>query len=84
MLGFLKCKAAKVFAVERNKEDLDKLVAETPQEFGTIVPILVDLCDWDAAKAAIEKIETVDVLVNNAGVFIEEPFGSVTPSAFDT
>jgi NAD(P)-dependent dehydrogenase (short-subunit alcohol dehydrogenase family) len=37
----------------------------------------------DAVEAAINKFGTVDVLVNNAGIFLSKPFTDFTPGDFD-
>lgn len=59
-----------VFALGRNKDNLDSLA----QEAGRIHVILADLNDWDETRAVVEELETMDGVVNNAGVanpFIE-------------
>jgi NAD(P)-dependent dehydrogenase (short-subunit alcohol dehydrogenase family) len=37
----------------------------------------------DAVEAAINKFGTIDVLVNNAGIFLSKPFTDFTPGDFD-
>ena len=37
----------------------------------------------DAVEAAINKFGTIDVLVNNAGIFLSKPFTDSTPEDFD-
>ena len=59
-----------VFALGRNKDNLDSLA----QEAGRIHVILADLNDWGETRAVVEELETMDGVVNNAGVanpFIE-------------
>lgn len=43
----------------------------------------VDLGDWSATEAALSNIGAVDLLVNNAGVALLQPFLEVTQEAFD-
>lgn len=51
-----------VYALARNKENLDSLTAESER----IHAILVDLRDWDKTRAELEKLEVMDGVVNNA------------------
>jgi NAD(P)-dependent dehydrogenase (short-subunit alcohol dehydrogenase family) len=55
---------AEVYAVSKTQENLNALKTELPN----IHTICVDLGDWAATKTAIEKIGTVDFLVNNAAL----------------
>ena len=60
---------AVVYGLSRNKELLDSL----RQECGEAMrPVVVDLSDWDATRAAAEALPVMDGLVNNAGVFYPE------------
>uniref|UniRef100_A0A7N4V030 Uncharacterized protein n=1 Tax=Sarcophilus harrisii TaxID=9305 RepID=A0A7N4V030_SARHA len=70
---------AKVVAVSRTKEDLASLSKECPG----LEPICVDLGDWEATSRALGNIGPVDLLVNNAGVLLTEPFLEVSKEAFD-
>jgi L-xylulose reductase len=38
----------------------------------------VDLCDWNSTRNAVDNIGPIDLLVNNAGVYIGRPFLDVT------
>ncbi|XP_052770985.1 L-xylulose reductase-like [Mya arenaria] len=53
-----------VYALNRSKEPLDTLVQELP----AVVPLHVDLEDWEATRALLESIEVLDGVVNNAGL----------------
>ncbi|XP_052770394.1 carbonyl reductase [NADPH] 2-like [Mya arenaria] len=53
-----------VYALNRSKEPLDTLVHELP----AVVPLHVDLEDWEATRACLEGIEVLDGVVNNAGL----------------
>ncbi len=71
------CNAA-VIALSRTAADLESLRDETGCE-----TIVVDLADVGATRAALQGIGTVELLVNNAGVSILEPFLDVSVAAFD-
>lgn len=69
---------ARVVAVGRTAEDLASLARETGAE-----AIVADLGDPEAARAAAERAGPIDLLVNNAGITILQPFLDVTTAAFD-
>ncbi|XP_072796199.1 L-xylulose reductase [Vicugna pacos] len=70
---------AQVVAVSRTQADLDSLVRECPG----VEPVCVDLGDWEATQRALEGVGPVDLLVNNAGVALLQPFLEVTKEACD-
>ncbi|XP_028675512.1 L-xylulose reductase [Erpetoichthys calabaricus] len=70
---------ASVIAVSRTQSDLDSLKAECP----AIIPICVDLSNWEATEKALNAIGHVDLLVNNAAVAILKPFLEATQEDFD-
>ena len=70
---------AETFALSRTQADLDSL----KQECEGINTVCVDLADWDATKKAVEAIGPIDLLVNNAGISILDPFLDVKPEDFD-
>lgn len=72
-----KC-GAEVVSVTRAAEDLVSLKAEIP-----CVTIAADLADPVAAKQAAEAAGPIDLLVNNAGIFIGQSFLETTVEAFD-
>jgi len=69
---------AKVIAIDRTKADLDSLAKEIGCE-----TIQADLSSAAEAKRAAEAAGRVDLLVNNAGITILQPFLDTTPEAFD-
>jgi len=73
---------ATVYALTKSKDKIDELVKAFPHN--QLIPIQVDLADWDATERALEGIGPVHGLVNNAGVAIEEKFGEITKDGFDT
>lgn len=54
------------------------------KEESAIIPICVDVNDWNSTRNAVESLGPIDVLVNNAGIAILEPFMEVTPEHFDS
>ncbi|XP_053424213.1 L-xylulose reductase isoform X2 [Nycticebus coucang] len=70
---------ARVVAVSRTQADLDSLVRECPG----IEPVCVDLGNWEATEQVLSSVGPVDLLVNNAGVALLQPFLEVTKEAFD-
>ncbi|CAH6776566.1 Cbr2 [Phodopus roborovskii] len=75
----LHASGAKVVAVTRTNADLVSLAKECPG----IEPVCVDLGDWEATEKALRAIGPVDLLVNNAGVALIQPFMESTKEVFD-
>ncbi|MDB5046610.1 MAG: Short-chain dehydrogenase [Deinococcus sp.] len=69
---------AAVVAVSRSAEDLFSLSRETGCE-----GVAADLGTVEGARRAAEAAGPVDLLVNNAGIALLEPFLDATPEAFD-
>ena len=55
-----------VFALSRTKETLDSLVNESDR----IHPIVADVGDWNGTRDVLDKLDTVDGVVNNAGELV--------------
>jgi NAD(P)-dependent dehydrogenase (short-subunit alcohol dehydrogenase family) len=70
---------ATVYALTKTPELLLQLQKELP----SVKPILVDLSNWEETKAALETIEAVDHVVNNAGVAVSKPLLETTGEEFD-
>lgn len=70
---------AEVVALSKTQANLDTLKAEVP----SIHTVCVDLADWDKTKKAVEELGNIDLLVNNAGYGIINPFGTIGPEDFD-
>ncbi|XP_035910901.1 L-xylulose reductase [Anopheles stephensi] len=70
---------AKVIAVSRSPAPLEELKGDCPR----IEKIQVDLSDWERTKSALSPLETVDGLVNNAGVAVIKPFLELTEEDYD-
>jgi L-xylulose reductase len=69
---------AQVVAVSKTAANLATLKDEIGCE-----TVAVDLADAEATRAAIEGVGDIDLLVNNAGISILEPFLETTLEAFD-
>ena len=59
-------KGANVYVLAKTRENLDKLAKEEP----SIRLIRQDLGDWEGTRHAVEKIDTLDGLVNCAAVIL--------------
>ena len=69
---------ARVVALSRDPADLASLREELDCE-----TLAADLTDAAGARAAAERAGDVDLLVNNAGIALLQPFLETTPEAFD-
>ncbi len=70
----------KVVAVSRNVQKLKSLPGEN------LFPLSFDLREGDYAPVVHlvkEHLQTVDILINNAGVLVNKPFAKMTDSDFD-
>jgi len=70
---------ATVFALARSADQLESLKKECPG----INMVQADLNDWDATRAAVEKILPIDGLVNNAAIAQLAPFLDIKPEEID-
>tara|TARA_X000001036_G_scaffold119422_1_gene112908 strand:- start:195 stop:953 length:759 start_codon:yes stop_codon:yes gene_type:complete len=68
---------ATVIALSRTSSDLNKLEKEIKKIKGKIVKIHCDVMNYDDLRKKIDKIKIIDVLVNNAGTNIPEPFEKI-------
>ena len=68
---------ATVIALSRTSSDLNKLEKEIKMIKGKIVKIHCDVMNYDDLRKKIDKIKIIDVLVNNAGTNIPEPFEKI-------
>ena len=68
---------ATVIALSRTQADLDKLQKDIKKIKGKLIKINCDVMNYGDLKFKIEKIKFIDVLVNNAGTNIPEPFEKI-------
>jgi len=74
---------AEVWLAARTKAEVDAAAAEIRAAGGSAQAIALDVTNSGDLKAAIEAIPVLDVLVNNAGSNIPEPFVDVRESHLD-
>ncbi len=68
---------ATVIGLSRTQSDLDKLQTDIKRVKGRLIKINCDVMNYNDLKTKIEKIKIIDVLVNNAGTNIPEPFEKI-------
>jgi len=68
---------ATIIGLSRTQSDLDKLQKDIKKVKGKLVKINCDVMNYNDLKTKIEKIKIIDVLVNNAGTNIPEPFEKI-------
>lgn len=74
---------ARVFVLSRNASELDALAAQITASGGQAHPLVCDITDPDAVGAALEQIDRLDVLVNNAGTNMPAQFVDVSTAQLD-
>ena len=78
---------AHVIAVARTKEKLSAVAKAADKLSGTISIEPFDLCEFDKIDSfvnhIINKYNHVDVLMNNAGLLLNKPYGEYTEQDFD-
>ena len=68
---------ATVIGLSRTQSDLDKLQKDLKKVKGKLIKVNCDVMDYENLKNKIKKIKKIDVLVNNAGTNIPEPFEKI-------
>ncbi len=68
---------ATVIALSRTSSDLSKLEKDVKKVKGKIIKVSCDVMNYEDLKQKLEKIKIIDVLVNNAGTNIPEPFEKI-------
>lgn len=87
-----------MIALSRTQADLDSLKEEVESKLkitlsllyphsntqvATLIPVCVDVSDTDSVRKALSGLGTVDLLVNNAGVYALQSFLEVTEEQYD-
>jgi NAD(P)-dependent dehydrogenase (short-subunit alcohol dehydrogenase family) len=71
---------ARVVALDRDAEALDRLEAAFPGLAGSI---LADVTRPDEVEAALDGLPRLDVLINNAGISLRHEFLDITPAEWE-
>lgn len=74
---------ADVVLVSRTRSDLDTVAGLIQREGGVARPLVCDVTDAAQVQACVESLARLDVLVNNAGSNIPEPFVDVSAAHLD-
>src|SRR3954470_24707885 len=74
---------AEVWLAARTKDEIEAAAAEIRSAGGQAHTMLVDVTQARSLQDAIAALPVLDVLVNNAGTNIPEPFVDVTEAHLD-
>jgi gluconate 5-dehydrogenase len=75
---------ARVLLVARREAELAATARQLSDEGIEAETLAADLADVPALRAAAQRAGAIDILVNAAGVNLRQPFGEVTPEAWQT
>lgn len=75
---------ANVVLMSRTRPELETVAEEISALGGTAEILVCDVTDEDAVRAAIGGLPALDILINNAGTNIPQPFVDVESAALDT
>jgi NAD(P)-dependent dehydrogenase (short-subunit alcohol dehydrogenase family) len=74
---------AEVWLMARTRDEIDQAAAEIRAAGGSAHALACDVTDTAAMREAVAAIPVLDVLVNNAGTNIPEPFVEVSEAHLD-
>ena len=74
---------AEVVCLSRTLSELERVAADIEARGGRARPLVCDICDTTAMRAAIGGLARLDILVNNAGTNVPEPFLEVPEAHLD-
>ena len=66
-----------IIGLSRTKSDLDKLEKDIKKAKSKLIKIHCDVMDYSDLSEKLKKVKFIDVLVNNAGTNLPEPFEKV-------
>ena len=72
-----------VIALSRTPSDLIKLEKDIKKIKGKMIKVPCDVMNYEELKTKLEKIKIIDVLVNNAGTNIPEPFEKIKQTSMN-
>jgi Dehydrogenases with different specificities (related to short-chain alcohol dehydrogenases) len=73
----------RVIVIDRNAAAADDTVAAIRQAGGEAESAAIDICDRGSVSALFQRQPSLDVVVNNAGIFTDRPFFDLTEADFD-
>lgn len=74
---------AEVVLLSRTRSELEEVAERVAAKGGRATIIVCDVMDGPRVRAEVDKLERLDILLNNAGMNIPEPFVEVTEEHFD-
>lgn len=74
---------AELILMSRTGSELEKTASRIRARGGSATPLVCDVCDSAAVRAAIGQIPRLDILVNNAGTNVPAPFVEVKEEDLD-
>jgi NAD(P)-dependent dehydrogenase (short-subunit alcohol dehydrogenase family) len=82
--GALARAGAEVVLLGRTRSKLEKVAAEIVASGGHALPLVCDVTNAAAMREAIGDLDSLDILLNNAGANFPEPFVDVSDIHLDT
>jgi NAD(P)-dependent dehydrogenase (short-subunit alcohol dehydrogenase family) len=74
---------AEVILVARSENEIEKVAAEIRQDGGRAEPLVLDILDDAKVQKTFAGLPSLDILINNAGTNVPQPFVEVESSALD-
>jgi NAD(P)-dependent dehydrogenase (short-subunit alcohol dehydrogenase family) len=74
---------AEAVLVSRTRTDLETVGREIAAAGGRARPLVCDVTDGDQVGRTIGRLDRIDILINNAGLNIPEPFVAVSEDHYD-
>ena len=75
---------ADIVAMSRSAEELDAVAGEIKERGCEASTVVCDVTETEAMRIAIAGLPKLDILINNAGTNIPEPFLDVSEESLDT
>ena len=75
---------ADIIAMSRSAEELDAVASEIKERGCEASTVVCDVTETEAMRIAIAELPKLDILINNAGTNIPEPFLDVSEESLDT